>query len=137
MTSSFVIQLASQQEVKCHSSANHKREHKSATTFCLITRVIHFDRSLHSSEQRTDRSDVSGQIHLRMTIKIEGEEQNMASYHIQYQILHETLFNHLCEVNCGVNIPPGTRKLKGDELDVGLLSSLKFIVNMSHVQSYD
>lgn len=68
-------------------------------------------------KQRTDRSDVSGQVHLRMTIKIEGEEQNMASYHIQYQILHETLFNHLCEVNNGVNIPPGTRKLKGDELD--------------------
>ena len=63
---------------------------------------------------------MSGQVHLRMTIKIEGEEQNMASYHIQYQILHETLFNHLCEVNNGVNIPPGTRKLKGDELDVSI-----------------
>lgn len=44
----------------------------------------------------------------------------MASYHIQYQLLHETLFNHLCEVNSGVNIPPGTRKLKGDELDVSV-----------------
>ena len=61
-----------------------------------------------------------------MTIKIEGEEQNMASYHIQYQILHETLFNHLCEVNSGVNIPPGNRKLKGDELDVSI-SVLKVV----------
>ena len=86
------------------------------------------------TDQRTDRSDVSGQVHLRMTIKIEGVEQNMASYHIQYQILHETLFNHLCEVADGVHIPPGTRKLKGDELDVSnkltLSSRLQFKVQL-------
>ena len=67
-------------------------------------------------KQRTDRSDVSGQIHLKMMIKIEGEEQN-ASYHIQYQILHETLFKHLCEINHGVLLPNSKRKLKGDETD--------------------
>ena len=49
----------------------------------------------------------------------------MASYHIQYQILHETLFNHLCEVNNGVNIPAETRKFKGDELDVSFETALK------------
>ena len=73
---------------------------------------------------------MSGQVHLRMTIKIEGEEQNMASYHIQYTILHETLFKHLCGVNGGVNIPHGTRKLKNDEKDVSILNILIVMSNV-------
>ena len=54
-----------------------------------------------------------------MTIKIEGEAQNMASYHTQYQILHETLFSHMYSINGEVKIPEENKKQQnGDVRDL-------------------
>jgi len=73
----------------------------------LSTMVARTVRGSVDSEQRTDKSDVSGAIRLKINVEIKGEEK-VAPYYVQYTCLHEHVFEHYCERANGLTLPSKT-----------------------------
>lgn len=64
----------------------------------------------YNLERRTEKSAVSGAIHLHIKVDIKGEER-LSPYHIQYTCLHEHLFQYFTKGDDEFKIPDA----KGDD----------------------
>lgn len=62
----------------------------------------------YTLEKRTEKSVVSGTIHVKISVEIKGEEK-CAPYRRQYTCLHENIFHHLMKANDNKVIMPDKR----------------------------